>query len=88
MVENMAEIRGHTALIAAGAAGLGFAADRAVQLPSLTSNTTLDGLIDVAIGIGIAVLGMHMDHGEIGPAVMGFGAGWAVSAGLSVAGIA
>lgn len=83
----MPETIGMHAVVAAGAAVLGAVANDKIQIPFTTGNSYVDTAIDVGIGVLIAVGGSKLDHGLVGPAVVGFGLGWAINPVLNLVGL-
>ena len=63
----------------------GFEIDRNVSLPSISSNNTINQVVNIGIGIVAILIGLHIEH-EAGKVLAFAGAGYTGSAVLSMAG--
>ena len=63
----------------------GFELDRNVSLPSVSSNNTINQIVNIALGVTAVIIGLHIEH-EAGKVLAFAGAGYTGSAVLSMAG--
>jgi hypothetical protein len=63
----------------------GFEIDRNITLPSVSSNTTINQIVNIGIGLSAVIIGLHIEH-EAGKILAFAGMGYAGSAVLTMAG--